>query len=520
MTTNNWRKFKKTYPQAFLPQFEAYPRGVNYIPTPNGISHDVFIDEVGGRRRHYYGEIEKGLVTALGPRFVEPKTIHKETVHKEAVHVEQHGNFPSEIIYNKEVKYPISDYKSEPTDISELLTNLTIFVSENQSFEIKVKDIYNESTRHKSLKEVRKWLKEPSLDYWTQQLNFAVWAASTGCGIGADMLINTKWDPMIISFLRFHVAFTVRRILYELGAPLPNDEIWSLTGNRWGKDSWEKLRNEFRLSDPDFRVHETISFYDLEKISIHQTGYGIWQKENSGYLKTPFKFVNGFKESLVAWVDRDIKYPFNYFITREGKGLTMAGLSRLNRSIEAYVYCILGSQVNTRSSIIGNSGSSEETHQEFLVLFESSIIENDITKSIQRYQLSIQEAKVKLDLAISPECWLLPSNMVLNRESVTGYNNKLQKASKDMRFGVNDINNETKNVGVITMEGHKPKTVLPHIEKHQPEVNPIIDKHKKVIPKKPIIGNDYKNDTENENHKKLKIGLLASAVGLGYYFFR
>ena len=69
---------------------------------------------------------------------------------------------------------------------------------------------------------------------------------------------------------------------------------------------------------------------------------------------------------------------------------------------------LLGSQVNTtKSSIVGNGGSAQEIQQEFLVLFESSIIENDITKSIQRYQLAVQEAKVKLDLAISPECWLL-----------------------------------------------------------------------------------------------------------------
>ena len=59
----------------------------------------------------------------------------------------------------------------------------------------------------------------------------------------------------------------------------------------------------------------------------------------------------------------------------------------------------------------------------------------------QRFQLAIQSAKVRLDLAISPGLWLLPSKMVVNTESVVGYNNKLKKATSFMRIGVNsDLN--------------------------------------------------------------------------------
>ena len=49
--------------------------------------------------------------------------------------------------------------------------------------------------------------------------------------------------------------------------------------------------------------------------------------------------------------------------------------------------------------------------------------------------------KSGLDLAISPGLWLLPSKMVVNTESVVGYNNKLKKATTFMRIGVNsDLN--------------------------------------------------------------------------------
>ena len=61
----------------------------------------------------------------------------------------------------------------------------------------------------------------------------------------------------------------------------------------------------------------------------------------------------------------------------------------------------------------------------------------------------IQEAKLRLNLAIAPGIWLMPSNLVINTESVTGYNNYLLKASGSMTFGINDlVNEQTKQVGL------------------------------------------------------------------------
>ena len=74
-------------------------------------------------------------------------------------------------------------------------------------------------------------------------------------------------------------------------------------------------------------------------------------------------------------------------------------------------------------------------------MIEDAIRNPDISKSVQRFQLAIESAKVRLDLAISPGLWLLPSKMVVNTESVVGYNNKLKKATSFMRIGVNsDLN--------------------------------------------------------------------------------
>ena len=91
-----------------------------------------------------------------------------------------------------------------------------------------------------------------------------------------------------------------------------------------------------------------------------------------------------------------------------------------------------------------------------------SIRQPDITKSVARYQLAIDEVKVRLSLAVSPGTWLMPSNLVLNTQSTVGYNNNLKKATGDMKLGVNnDVNLDTKKVEVKLMNGVPSKTKRP-----------------------------------------------------------
>ena len=54
------------------------------------------------------------------------------------------------------------------------------------------------------------------------------------------------------------------------------------------------------------------------------------------------------------------KKQYEYFIPSDSHGLTSADLSRINQSIEVFVFCTLGAQVNVRSGIAGNSGSVVE----------------------------------------------------------------------------------------------------------------------------------------------------------------
>ena len=256
--------------------------------------------------------------------------------------------------------------------------------------------------------------------------------------------------PQVRSFFWFHVYFTVRRILFELGGvqnslPLPGDPAFNQTENKYDIPSFERICAEFGISpNADFR---------FMKGDNHGLGSVFEYFTNSGYIKTPFKYPSketkfedeGGRASdgnLVPYIENtEARNQYEYFLCPVSHGLTSAGLSRINQSIESFCYAILGSQVDVRSSIASSQGSSIETQRQFLAMIEDAIRNPDLGKSVQRFQLAIESAKVRLDLAISPGTWLLPSKMVVNTESVVGYNNKLKKATSFMRIGVNsDLN--------------------------------------------------------------------------------
>ena len=133
----------------------------------------------------------------------------------------------------------------------------------------------------------------------------------------------------------------------------------------------------------------------------------------------------------------------------KSESLTQAGMARLNHSIEAFIYCTLSSQVNVRSSILGSSGSAKEAQREFLVLVENAIRKLDIWKSVQNFQRAIDEAKVRLDLAVSTGIWLMPSNLLPNTQIMAGYNNSMQKGSSDVKVGIKQSIFFTSNMPLV-----------------------------------------------------------------------
>ena len=159
----------------------------------------------------------------------------------------------------------------------------------------------------------------------------------------------------------------------------------------------------------------------------------------------------------------------DWFAPNTANGLMQAGLSRINQSMEPFVYCVLGAQVNVRSSILGHGGRAREAQSEFLVLMEDAIRQPDLAASVQRYQLAVDQAKVRLNLAVAPMAWLMPVQMIINTASRIGYNNKLKQAVSGMKLGVNnEVNPETKKAGLKHMAGGPSKINPPNTHPSNP----------------------------------------------------
>ena len=80
----------------------------------------------------------------------------------------------------------------------------------------------------------------------------------------------------------------------------------------------------------------------------------------------------------------------------------------------------------------------------------------------------MDEAKVRLNLAIAPKAWLMPAQMIINTQSTVGYNNKLKQAVSGMKLGVNEVNPDTKKAALKNMEGGPSKINPPNSHPSNP----------------------------------------------------
>ena len=64
-----------------------------------------------------------------------------------------------------------------------------------------------------------------SFDWWQCQLNFAVWMATAGCGVSYEDHLQHK-ENLISTLFKFHVYYTISRILSELKVAKPTDQSY------------------------------------------------------------------------------------------------------------------------------------------------------------------------------------------------------------------------------------------------------------------------------------------------------
>ena len=521
-----WNRFLERYPHADLSKFrrvfEKYDREnkeehVKFVGR-DGSEYEVFDKKRLQYTMYFPDEMKKALGLPV--------------------------DFPLELTLNPKPSLPIpavdfgDNRPLKSLNLREKLKRLDIFATPSDSFSVPVRDIFSNTViKHTSSKESHEWLAGPNMRYWPQQLNFAVWCATTGCGVSLRLLLEEKMGgidvtdhelklpPQIRAILWFHVYFTIRRILFQMGGiqssiALPGDPPFNEKDNRYDIPSYKRICKEFNVStDSDFRCHKGAN-HGLGSVYIWVSYVGPSKADSSypGFFKFSEEGGEGSKGNLLQYIlNKDIDNGYEYFLTRVSNGLTNAGQARLNQSIEALVYCVLGSQVNVRSGILGNTGSAQEVRQEFLVLLEDAIKQPDISKSVQRFQLAVQEAKVKLDLAVSPGTWLMPSRMVINTESTIGYNNRLKRVEPTMKLGVNlDVNLKTVPVGIKHNLG-KSKILLPHTS----VVKKRVDVKKAEEVKNETPSTKPQPDKPETTKHEINLAVLTIVVGgLAWFMFR
>ena len=334
---------------------------------------------------------------------------------------------------------------------------------------------------------------------WQSQLNFAVFCASSACGVSVEHL-NAK-EPMIRSIYRFHVYYHIRRILKILEIPLPYENSFNQYNNPYNHEKFIGICSEYGVSN------------DLTKWR-NQKYFSKWQSRAWETNKPGMSYIN--ENSFSRW------------IIEKSDGLTTLGLQKISESVRDYAYLILTSQTSMRGPMVGHEVRNLDAQRVFLNNFENVINRRvDIPEDIRRFQKTLQYARSKVDYAIGEFIYMLPSDMNLRIGNVRNYNNKILISSPSFKIGTNvkvnllssenrRLNDDGERVNIKVEPDVKPKV------KTKPDVEPNKEQKQDVKPnikfdqdvKKPDLLSSQFNYVEKRSKLNDKITYEEEKVAL------
>ena len=389
--------------------------------------------------------------------------------------------------FNPNAKYKVGPFWNEKyIDFD----NLDISVTTDESFHTKLPALFSKYVLPpiKSDSLVRLWNNHP-IQFYQNQLNFAVYCATTGCGVSYVNHINHP-DTITKSVYNFHVYYQIRRILSELQVPLPYNKSYNPVNNPINMKAYERICNEFNIpKQTDFRqkIDRNHGLGTIYYPYTHRVyNYDYWSGHTSFNRNSAIPIGSIEQKQHNAW---------STFILDTGEGFTQPGIERLNDSIRTYVWCILSCQSQTRSNIV-KSGTRFDAQKQFLANLEDAINSPvDLPGSITRYQNTLKFARSKVDYAVGFGLYMLPSDLQLLVGTRPNYNNEIVIAGEKEKLGLNDdINN--KHVGHFVLKG---------VTKPKPQE--ILEDDSEVKPSEHI--------KENDNHEAQKIALSVILISGG-----
>ena len=344
--------------------------------------------------------------------------------------------------YNGEAKYHPGLQHAASRDVGDFLKGqIHVKAGDPQKFfEASYFDIFQKYPLQVSSDDViQAWRTNP-MQFWQNQLNFAVWCATTGCGVSVeDHLTND--DEFLRSIYRFHVYYQIRRILEDIQAPLPYDAIWNAVNNSYNRKGYEKICNKFGISPNfDWRVHGHNQGLGRVYTYYTNTGYiavgdGEWRGNMSFTEKTTaWRLHVDFIKHDAAGADKAWKS----FILNISNGLTRPGVERLIDSIQTYVWSVLTAQVQIRTGILGTDGGAFRAQTQFQENVETSITAPvDLEAAITRYQDVVQNASSEINFSFGEGLIMAPGDLLLRIGKIVGYNNNIIFATSAQHLGLN-----------------------------------------------------------------------------------
>ena len=314
---------------------------------------------------------------------------------------------------------------------------------------------------------------------WQTQLNFAVFCASSACGVSVEHL-NAK-EPMIRSIYRFHVYYHIRRILKILEIPLPYENSFKQYNNPYNHKKFIGICSEYGVSN------------NLTKWR-NQKYFSTWQSRAWETGKPGMSYIN--ENSFSRW------------IIEKSDGLTTLDLQKISESVRDYAYLILTSQTSTRGQIVGYEVQNLDAQRTFLNTFENIVNRRvNIPEDIRRFQKTLQYARSKVDYAIGEFVYMLSSDMNLRIGNVRNYNNKILISSPSFKIGTNvKVNTDVKSKEVKT----EPKVITKPNKEHKQDVKSKFEQDVK------------KPDTNEITYEEEKVALVlgTTAVFTVWWMFK
>ncbi len=269
----------------------------------------------------------------------------------------------------------------------------------------------------------------------------AAYVSTYVCGISTEhMEFNDQTPSIITSMVRYHLYYQISRFLTDpskLGryvSDVPN----SVKKHKPTDDVWTKAYHQGRTELNTWLSKQK----DRSKI------------RNYKYSTNAREEVTGIVyEKITSQSPKNID-DYKMFISKKTNGLTKLGQKLFQQSVESYVYAILGAQASIRFPIVGEGAKSLQTQDKFRTIVKETIVQNDVSITIANMRTAIENTNVVLNMAISPGMILVPSDLIIQKVKIPGYNNVLTLVTDKMKFGKN--------------------TNVNYVAPPQPEVKPVV----------------------------------------------